>query len=687
MTRSSELPIHFITIVLNGEPFIRYHINVLRHLPFKWHWHLVEGIAELKHDTAWSLVNGGHIGQSFHRDGLSNDGTTEYIDKLSSLFPDNISVYRPESGLFWDGKRSMVNAPLDSIKEECLLWQLDMDEFWTVEQLCTARDMFIRNPDKTAGFYYCEFFVGPNLVVSRRECKNRKPCNWPGECASKNLCIWLRNWRYTPGCRWKAHEPPLLHRPNLDGSTSDLAEINPFFPQETEEFGLVFQHFAYVLPQQLMFKEKYYGYAGAYYLWLQLQKENSFPVKLKEFFPWTFLTDETLVNPPMAEGVVPIPLPRKSGTLSKEFVIAIDGVAYQYGHKNVEVAWRAILDEWSSSPIAARIVLIDREGTFPRIMGYRYRTTSKHDYLDLDSDHRQLQKICDEEGATLFISTLFSRPLTTRTLLMVHDMAAEVFGEDLGSAECREKAQCIELASACIAVSVDTATQLKKYYPATNSRDIYVVHYGIDRCFRVGEQQEIDTFKKRYEIDKPYYLCVSPWHWQQNIPMLLKAFSMLPNRDEFMLVWAGVREIPTGLLDDKSGRIVVVGELTNDEMRAVFSGAVALVYPSIHEGFGLYLLEAMACGCPVIASNASSLPETVGDAAHLVSPANVDDVYRAMLAVQIEAERRRLIERGIERARVFSWPRAAGEVLTAISGSLAIEQGYDDVMLNKASDY
>jgi hypothetical protein len=127
--------IHFFTIVLNGEPFIRYHAEVFKQLPFQWHWHIVEGVADLKHDTAWSLQGGGHISDEIHRNGYSHDGTTEYLDELARLYPDNVTIYRKSEGVFWDGKLEMVNAPLQNIQEECLLWQVDVDELWTVEQL------------------------------------------------------------------------------------------------------------------------------------------------------------------------------------------------------------------------------------------------------------------------------------------------------------------------------------------------------------------------------------------------------------------------------------------------------------------------------------------------------------------------------------------------------------------------
>lgn len=129
------IPVHFFTIVLNGDPFIRYHETVLPKLWFKWHWHIVEGVASLAHDTAWSVKAGGRVDESFHRNGLSIDGTSEYLDDLAARFPDNITIYRKRNGVFWEGKREMCNAPLENIDRECLLWQIDSDEFWTPDQI------------------------------------------------------------------------------------------------------------------------------------------------------------------------------------------------------------------------------------------------------------------------------------------------------------------------------------------------------------------------------------------------------------------------------------------------------------------------------------------------------------------------------------------------------------------------
>src|SRR5436305_15177690 len=87
-----DLPVHFFTIVLNGEPFIRYHLDVFRRLPFRWRWHVVEGVASLVRDTAWSVAAGGRIDPDAHDRGLSADGTTAYLDEIAADEPGRISI-------------------------------------------------------------------------------------------------------------------------------------------------------------------------------------------------------------------------------------------------------------------------------------------------------------------------------------------------------------------------------------------------------------------------------------------------------------------------------------------------------------------------------------------------------------------------------------------------------------------
>jgi ADP-heptose:LPS heptosyltransferase/sulfatase maturation enzyme AslB (radical SAM superfamily) len=298
------VPIHFFTIVLNGEPFIRHHIEAFKQLPFEWHWHIVEGVANLVHDTAWSLPNGGRITDELHKDGLSNDGTSDYLDKLARQYPDRITIYRKPEGRFWNGKREMVSAPLANLSGGCLLWQVDSDELWSPEAITALRNLFIGHPEKTAAYCYCEYFVGPRKYVSSLNSWATYPTDW------------LRVWRFKPGMCWASHEPPAL----VNQTGADMASVAPFSRDETVLAGVTFQHFAYALESQVHFKEIYYGYHDAVALWQRLQ-QTSGPVRAADYLHWALpdaMVDDWPANaaPHLAERFLAAPAAERYVSMS-----------------------------------------------------------------------------------------------------------------------------------------------------------------------------------------------------------------------------------------------------------------------------------------------------------------------------------------------------------------------------------
>ena len=271
----SNTPIHFFTIVLNGEPFIRHHINVFRKLPFPWVWHIIEGLAGHVRDTAWGAKRGGALPDEFLATARSTDGTSEYLDHLAVENPGRVILYRKPPGVRWEGKLEMVLAPLANIREECLLWQIDADELWTASQIARMRELFAKDPSKTAAWFYCYFFLAPEFCSNETDVYGNFT---RGE--------WLRVWRLQPGDNWEAHEPPTLVRRGAKGDTMDVGRLNPFTQKQTAAERLVFQHYAYVTEQQLRFKERYYGYAGAVAAWQKLQKALPRAPRLRRFLPW-----------------------------------------------------------------------------------------------------------------------------------------------------------------------------------------------------------------------------------------------------------------------------------------------------------------------------------------------------------------------------------------------------------------
>lgn len=681
-----ELPIHFLTIVLNGEPFIRYHIDVFKQLPFKWHWHIVEGVADLKHDTAWSLRLGGGITDDIHHRGRSKDGTTQYIDELAQLYPDNVTVYRKPEGVFWEGKLEMVNAPLANIQEECLLWQIDVDELWTVEQICTARHMFVANPDKTAAWYWCWYFVGENLVISTRNCYAQNPQQ-----------DWLRTWRFKPGMVWAAHEPPILVESLPDNQWRNVATVNPFLHRETEARDLVFQHFAYVTPSQLRFKEQYYGYGNAVSQWTALQKQPKFPVLLREYFPW--VGDDTRVDTVESCNIVPIAQKVNTSDVwhfihfndgRKQFtqiqpespIILVDGIFFQRYQTGIARLWRSILQEWAANGFAQHIIVLDRAETAPKIPGIRYRVIPPHDYSATDADREMLQQICDEEGADLFISTYYTTPISTPSIFMAYDMIPEVLGADFEEPMWREKHYGIQHASAYIAISHNTARDLAKFFPHIPLESIAVAQCGVDKSFSPATEAEIAQFKTKYGIAKPYFLAVGIGSNYKNSELFFQAFASLYSKEGLAIVCTGSGGfLPEELRNYTVGTTVYMLHLSDEELRVAYSGAVALVYPSLYEGFGLPVLEAMACGCPIITCPNASIPEVAGEAAIYVKDNHVEGMANALCEVQKPTVRNSLILAGLTQAQKFSWLGMADKVSAALIDAAILPFNLNDINL------
>ena len=117
-----------------------------------------------------------------------------------------------------------------------------------------------------------------------------------------------------------------------------------------------------------------------------------------------------------------------------------------------------------------------------------------------------------------------------------------------------------------------------------------------------------------------------------------------------------------------AGSLVKILPLGDDDLRLAYSGALALVYPSVYEGFGMPVIEAMASGCPVITTSHSSLPEATGDAAIYVNPHDHASLAAAMLQIRKPDLRARLIGRGLKRARLFSWTTMARSVAAVLTG-------------------
>jgi glycosyltransferase involved in cell wall biosynthesis len=226
-----------------------------------------------------------------------------------------------------------------------------------------------------------------------------------------------------------------------------------------------------------------------------------------------------------------------------------------------------------------------------------------------------------------------------------------------------------------LADSEATCRDLIQFYRVPPGR-IAVVYPGRDESLRpVQDPAVLAAVRARYGLAQHYFLYVGTLHPRKNLVRLVQAFARVAGDLDpgLQLVLGGkqgwlhqdilaeVQRLGLGT------RVVLPGYVPADDLPALLSGALAFAFPSLYEGFGFPVLEAMACGTPVLCSNASSLPEVAGDAALLADPLDVEALAAGLRRLASDADlRRSLAARGSLQVQRFSWPRAAAAVLELV---------------------
>ena len=203
-----------------------------------------------------------------------------------------------------------------------------------------------------------------------------------------------------------------------------------------------------------------------------------------------------------------------------------------------------------------------------------------------------------------------------------------------------------------------------KIHPDT----ITAIHEAPDPGFYPRSEEKISQILAHNEWPMEYILFVGTLEPRKNIAVLIKALARMKNKVPLILAgWQGwgdkqwLNEIKKLGLEK---RIYIANYVDEETLACLYSGARAFVYPSLYEGFGLPVLEAMACGCPVVCSNVSSLPEVAGDAALYITPHDHDELaHKLDMVIGDDSIKEALIKRGLQRAQQFSWQKTAQQTV------------------------
>jgi glycosyltransferase involved in cell wall biosynthesis len=263
-----------------------------------------------------------------------------------------------------------------------------------------------------------------------------------------------------------------------------------------------------------------------------------------------------------------------------------------------------------------------------------------------------------------------------RIVVTIHDLVAFLFPETIplkyGAYMRYLLRQAVKRADKIISVSHHTRLDLIEILKVASGK-IEVIHEAPSPIFRPYEQKEVKTFlKERYGIQKKYIYHLGNIEPRKNLIVLLEAFTRVCRElgPEYQLVVSGqkgwlIRSLSRFLKDyPNRDQVLFTGYVPVEELPFFMNGADLFIFPSLYEGFGLPVLEAMSCGTPVISSNRSSIPEIVGSAGILIDPTDTRELAESIVfLLKNKEERNRLSQLGIEQAAKFSWEKVARKTL------------------------
>lgn len=265
------------------------------------------------------------------------------------------------------------------------------------------------------------------------------------------------------------------------------------------------------------------------------------------------------------------------------------------------------------------------------------------------------------------------------TLLFVHDVAFERFAEGIGKLQHlyyrTMTPRWVRRAAKVATVSEFSKRELMAAYDLDSDR-IDVIYNGVGEAFRPAPSAEQVHVRERYAGGSDYFLHVGSIHPRKNVANLLRAFDDFRRRSRRpiklllagRLAWRYEDVLQAHAAMEHGDDVIFLGYVPAEELPAVFGAALAVVCVSLYEGFGLPVVEAMACAVPVIASARAAIPEIAGEAALFVEPDAPESIAAAMDRVAADADLRRDLARlGLQRATRFNWDTTAAAVWSALT--------------------
>ncbi|MCL5292009.1 MAG: glycosyltransferase family 4 protein [Actinobacteria bacterium] len=310
------------------------------------------------------------------------------------------------------------------------------------------------------------------------------------------------------------------------------------------------------------------------------------------------------------------------------------------------------------------------------------KTSSKVGQRDLFSSQAKLAGLIQELGVDLLfcpLITLEPRGAGLPSVITIpdiqHEYHPEFFTEeDLANRKAQWKSACLEATRVITISEYSRQCLLDRYQLAADK--VHAIPLAVDVGFFNSPRNPRSTdIREKYQISGDYAFYPANLWRHKNHATLLKAFGIFRRRHpgRLRLVFSGFQHGKEDELNelvrelDLEVDVKILGHVPLEDLPGLYRGASFLVFPSLFEGFGFPLIEAMACDCPIVASDVTSIPEVTGDAALLFNPYDPEDIAQAMHRVLTETGlSRSLVERGRKRLRLFSWDKVSSQTLEVL---------------------
>ncbi|MCG2726256.1 MAG: glycosyltransferase family 4 protein [Elusimicrobia bacterium] len=305
----------------------------------------------------------------------------------------------------------------------------------------------------------------------------------------------------------------------------------------------------------------------------------------------------------------------------------------------------------------------------PELKGYKKIVIDE--YLTILWDQFQLKKAIEQNKIDIFFSPYYKFPLMSSApcVISIFDITYLLIepykNQWINKFYRRNFLKLAEKkAKKILTISHNTKHDLVKLLNLPKEK-IEVVYLSVNEKFKPQEKVAIERVRSKYNIGKKYILYVGNSKPHKNLNRLIDAYNFLPEiiKKEYLLVLAGVGSEVNG----QGAEVRIIRYVSEEDLPAVYSGAELFIFPSLYEGFGLPPLEAMACGCPVLSSNASCMPEILGDACIYFDPLNAREISAEIEQILCDASLKNgLKEKGLIKVKEYVPAKIAQKTIDVI---------------------